>query len=238
MSDPLRRVLPADGQRTFAELREEFREANRERIRAMTRPDDVAVCVGKAEDGTPIYQRVKLGGLRTTAEEGHIHSGFNPKAGAGVYPTYAGHIPNPENMPDTAVVLDADGNPALAGAFPELGGGDRGLARELRDLARDAERYRLHDAVDYKQGDDDGPDNQCSPHAAGGTDSDGTGPASTSGAGSGDGPAPEAQAGEPQQAVGGGQEGVGDTAGEARTGASAAGDRYSYFEELGEDNYE
>lgn len=134
MTDPLDHsiVLPADGQRSYEELREQFREANRQRIRAMTRPDDVAIALGKDSTGNPIYQRVKLGGFRTTAPEGHIHSGFDPKVGAGMYPKFAGEIPNVESMPDEFVVVDSPG-----------------LDREFRDLARDAKAMQLHEGVQY-----------------------------------------------------------------------------------------
>ena len=49
MSDPLHHVLPADGQRTFEELREEFREANLQRIRRTLRKDSL---VRYHRDGT------------------------------------------------------------------------------------------------------------------------------------------------------------------------------------------
>lgn len=132
MSDTLHHVLPADGQRSFEDLREEFREASRQRIRAMTRPDDVAIAVGKDAKGNPIYQRVKLGGFRTTAEEGHIHSGFDPKAGAGMYPKFAGKIPDVECMSDEFVITEGPG-----------------LDRELHDLTRDAAALSLHEGVRY-----------------------------------------------------------------------------------------
>lgn len=65
MSDPLRLVLPADGQRSFLELQAEFRAANRERVRRMLRKDSL---VRYRKDGT-VAGRLEPG-LMTTAPEG------------------------------------------------------------------------------------------------------------------------------------------------------------------------
>jgi hypothetical protein len=66
VTEPLNRiVLPSDGQRTFEELREEFREANRQRIRRMLRKDSL---VRYRKDGT-VAGRLETG-LMTDAPAG------------------------------------------------------------------------------------------------------------------------------------------------------------------------
>lgn len=66
MSDPLHRVvLPADGQRSFEELQSEFREANRQRVRATLRKDSL---VRYHKDGT-VAGRIETG-LMTDAPAG------------------------------------------------------------------------------------------------------------------------------------------------------------------------
>jgi len=68
MSDSIQRdsiVLPADGQRSFEELREEFREANRQRIQRTLRKDSI---VRYHKDGT-VAGRIETG-LMTDAPAG------------------------------------------------------------------------------------------------------------------------------------------------------------------------
>lgn len=65
MSDSLHHVLPADGQRTFEELRDEFREANLQRVRRTLRRDSL---VRYHRDGT-IASRLETG-LMTDAPVG------------------------------------------------------------------------------------------------------------------------------------------------------------------------
>jgi len=119
MTEPLNRiVLPADGQRTFEELREDYREANRQRVRRTLRKDSL---VRYHKDGT-VAGRLETG-LMTDAPAGR----------------------------DWRTVKDfmTAGNavPEFSDEFRVMDGS--GLARELRDLARDAAAIALHEGVKY-----------------------------------------------------------------------------------------
>lgn len=156
MSDPLHHVLPADGQRTFEELREKFREVNRQRIRRMLRRDSL---VRYHRDGT-VAGRLETG-LMTDAPEGRDWRTLRDFASqGGIVPEFR------------------DGEEFL---IPE----SAGLMREIGDLLRDAAALRLHEGVIYPEEDspdDHGPEaiTSCS-HTAGDAARDASGERSSDG---------------------------------------------------------
>lgn len=61
-------VLPADGQRSYEELREQFREENRQRIHSRLREDVIVI-----RDANGVEVARKKTGYLTDAPEGHEH---------------------------------------------------------------------------------------------------------------------------------------------------------------------
>jgi hypothetical protein len=116
MSDPLQGIVHSEEQPSFSELREQFREENRQRIHRRLREDEIVI---RAKDGT-VVARKKTGYL-TDAPPGHEHQRVDDWMAAG------GRVP--EFSKEFCIERDSQGN-----LISDL----RGLEKELRDLDRDA----------------------------------------------------------------------------------------------------
>lgn len=135
MSDPLdstRLILPADGQRSYEELRESFREANRQRIHDRLCED---VIILRDRNGVEVAR--KKTGYLTDAPPGHEHRRVDDWLREGNRP------PDFTEQERAAFVIPACD----------------GLDRELRDLARDAAALSRHEGVRYPNDNPEGTSN-------------------------------------------------------------------------------
>ena len=93
MPDPLSSIVHSEEQGDFLELREKFREENRQRIHKMLREDEITL---RAADGT-IVARKKTGYL-TDAPPGHEHRRVDDwKLAGGFVPEFTNTFEIPES---------------------------------------------------------------------------------------------------------------------------------------------
>jgi hypothetical protein len=168
MADPLQGIVHSEGQSSFSELREQFREENRQRVHRLLREDEIVI---RAKDGT-VVARKKTGYL-TDAPPGHEHQRVDDWMAAG------GRVPEFSNaflIPDSPGLrkelrdLDRDAT-ALAEservshagveAAPALG--DLSEASVVSYLDRQKESNAPEKCSDKNRSDGDGSDRPSAP---------------------------------------------------------------------------
>lgn len=137
MPDPLH--IRSERQPEFEELREQYREANRQRIHRMLREDTITF---RDKDGDYLLDSegkivVKKTGYLTDAPPGHEHRRLDEYIQSG------GLIPEVELQTQAL----AEGQNIDVFDIPECAG----LGRELRDLERDAALMEKHEQVRYEK---------------------------------------------------------------------------------------